>query len=366
MPQSLGWPSSGSLQPVRLLYGRPDDPAIDAILIFGSASEMLSHFVAAARMIYFDPPFGTGKTFYLSPYHAPGEGLEREDRVAYDDPIAADDDFRREFQDLMKASHRALCDEGAIVVHLDSNRSAEARLEMNAVFGRSHYWGEWVVGAGVSRDGLIPHRHASFTPNHNVLQIAGRVRSDEAQFTSEQRTLLANSLWTDINTRGHESGYPSEKSPELATRLLEALTRRGDLILEGFAGSAAVSLTALRLGRRAVMADVAPRAIGIAWARLLGWASTKRGNVAMCIAPDQDETSLYRRLDRVISKEQLQAGMETMVDEAGAGAMVFRQYADGRLESAGTGEALPAGIVAAEVVTARSEILRVEIAPSLA
>ncbi len=62
--------------------------------------------------------------------------------------------------------------------------------------------------------------------------------------------------WTDIPSYTDTSGYPTENSEALLTRLIRSFTQEGDLVVDFFAGSGSTGLTAEKLNRRWEMVDM--------------------------------------------------------------------------------------------------------------
>ena len=69
-------------------------------------------------------------------------------------------------------------------------------------------------------------------------------------------------LWLDVpdvvNQNSSVTGYPTEKSPELLRRIIEASSNPGDLVLDCFAGSGTTLEVARDLGREWVGVDASP------------------------------------------------------------------------------------------------------------
>jgi DNA modification methylase len=64
------------------------------------------------------------------------------------------------------------------------------------------------------------------------------------------------------------TGYPTQKPEALLTRLIEACSHEGDVVLDPYTGSGTTIAVAAKLGRRAVGIDASPTAIGVARSRL--------------------------------------------------------------------------------------------------
>ena len=75
------------------------------------------------------------------------------------------------------------------------------------------------------------------------------------------------SLWTDIanvaSGSAERTGYPTQKPVELALRMIEAASNRGDLVFDPFAGCAYVPVAAELLDRKWVACDISPRAMSV-------------------------------------------------------------------------------------------------------
>lgn len=73
-------------------------------------------------------------------------------------------------------------------------------------------------------------------------------------------------LWLDFRDAHNQnievSGYPTEKNPDLLTRIIEASSNTGDLVLDCFAGSGTTLGVASGLGRRWIGLDNSREAIG--------------------------------------------------------------------------------------------------------
>lgn len=66
------------------------------------------------------------------------------------------------------------------------------------------------------------------------------------------------------------TGYPTQKPERLLERIVAASSRPGDLVLDPYAGSGTTGVVAGRLGRRWLLVDRNPEAVGIARARIAG------------------------------------------------------------------------------------------------
>jgi hypothetical protein len=70
-----------------------------------------------------------------------------------------------------------------------------------------------------------------------------------------------SNVWTDISSYSQTTGYPTENSEELLTRLLETYCKEDNLILDCFIGSGTTAAVAQKLGRRWIGCDINKGAI---------------------------------------------------------------------------------------------------------
>jgi adenine-specific DNA-methyltransferase len=81
-------------------------------------------------------------------------------------------------------------------------------------------------------------------------------------------------LWADIpqlhNLAAERVGYPTQKPEVLLSRIIQASSNQGDLVLDCFVGSGTTSLVAEKLNRRWIACDLSRFAIHTTRRRLLG------------------------------------------------------------------------------------------------
>ncbi len=86
-----------------------------------------------------------------------------------------------------------------------------------------------------------------------------------------------NNLWTDISTlKGSNKeivGYPTQKPEQLLERIIQLVSKEGDLVFDCFSGSGTTLAVAKKLGRRFIGADINLGAIQTTTKRLLGGSS---------------------------------------------------------------------------------------------
>lgn len=241
-----------------------------------------------AALIYLDPPFGTGKSFYLSDPDTAGVDGE----LAYDDPQWEPYTLPSCAAQIAELSASALANDGVVVVHCDARASWAVESVFAAALGHDSYHGHIVVRAGSRDSAPRPSKSLTLTSTHNLLHIFGRsalpqIPGSIPSFVVDGTRHL-DTLWTDLEIRGRMTRYPTEKSEGLAERLISWLTRPGDIVVDPFAGSGTVPAVAVRMGRRIVSGDRSSVAAKISSSRIAAAAESMGCVVSMTntIAPD--------------------------------------------------------------------------------
>lgn len=110
---------------------------------------------------------------------------------------------------------------------------------------------------------------------------------DDIPFDDDE--LVADDLWTDINTTNSQSnlqtGYPTQKPEELLERIISIASNPGDIVFDCFMGSGTTQAVAMRLGRRFLGADINLGSIQTTSKRLL--------TVARKVEADDTSNTVY-------------------------------------------------------------------------
>lgn len=91
-------------------------------------------------------------------------------------------------------------------------------------------------------------------------------------YLDEKDGIPVSDIWTDVpriaNTSKERLGYPTQKPEALLTRIIEATTDEGDLVLDPFCGCGTTISAAASLGRRWIGIDITHLAVGLIKHRL--------------------------------------------------------------------------------------------------
>jgi site-specific DNA-methyltransferase (adenine-specific) len=245
-------------------------------------------------LIYLDPPFATGDEFVLQ-----RGGRET---VAYRDRWGGGiGSYLTAMYERLVAARELLGPNGSLFLHCDWHASHWLRCLLDEVFGAGCFKNEIVW-----RYRRWPAKTRVFQRMHDVIFWYGRSESDGHAFEPMYEALAPSTLATfgtrkqvadfssgrrkpgqlEVETPGapmsdvwdvgilapisrERSGYPTQKPEALLRRIVETVTRPGDLVADFFCGSGTTLAVAAKSGRRFIGCDASPVALHATKKRLL-------------------------------------------------------------------------------------------------
>lgn len=261
--------------------------------------ELLERCAGRAELVYFDPPFFTGKQFELK------RKVERQTLTlpSYTDRWASDD-FYRMMRTALEGARELLCDAGSLFVHIDYRTSAKMRLLLDEVFGESAFTNEiiWAYESGGRARNHFSRKHdviyyyrktpqAIWNPdtisvprsgardNHMKRQADedGRtyrsIRSagKEYRYYDDER-VCPGDVWADISHLQQQdperTGFETQKPLKLLERIVSCASNPGGLVVDLFAGSGTTLRAAQALGRAFVGVDISELSMQLCRKRL--------------------------------------------------------------------------------------------------
>jgi site-specific DNA-methyltransferase (adenine-specific) len=251
----------------------------------------------AANLIYIDPPFNTGgvrrRTEVTVAVAAEGEGdrtgyggrryvTERLGTREYPDAF---DDYLGFLAPRLQEAHRVLAPDGTLYFHIDYREVHYCKVLLDGIFGRECFLNEviWAYDYGGRPKNRWPPKHDNILvyvrdPDRYVFDreavdripymAPGLVTPEKAA-----RGKLPTDTWwhTIVPTNGAEkTGYPTQKPLGILRRIVAASSRRGDTVLDFFAGSGTTGAACLELDRRFILVDSNPEAIRVMRSRFAG------------------------------------------------------------------------------------------------
>jgi site-specific DNA-methyltransferase (adenine-specific) len=244
-------------------------------------------------LIYLDPPFNTGRSqarqSTTSVRSASGsiKGFKGElydrirgDLMSYDDQF---EDYWSFLEPRLAEAWRLLTDDGTLYLHLDYREAHYAKVLLDALFGRESFLNEiiWAYDYGGKSKSRWPAKHDTilvYVKNptgyyFNSTEVDREPYMAPGLVTPEQvtRGKLPTDVWwhTIVSPTGKEkTGYPTQKPEGILRRIVQASSRKGDWVLDFFAGSGTTGVVAAALGRRFVLVDQSPDAVAVIQKRL--------------------------------------------------------------------------------------------------
>jgi site-specific DNA-methyltransferase (adenine-specific) len=264
-------------------------------VIHGDCAAVLPRLPTGSfQLIYIDPPFNTGRVQQRTTLRTvrDEEGGDRTGfagrryatvatgRQAY---LDAYDDYLGFLEPLLHEARRLLTASGTLYLHIDYREAHYVKLLLDAVFGRDAFLNEiiWAYDFGGRAKDRWPTKHDTIlvyvrTPgghffDQDAVDRIPYLAPNLVTAEKAERGKLPTDVWwhTIVPTNGREkTGYPNQKPAGILRRIVSASSRRGDRVLDFFAGSGTTGAVAAELDRRFVLIDDNPAAIEIMRERL--------------------------------------------------------------------------------------------------
>ncbi len=270
----------------------------DDLVIHGDNLPVLEALPDATfDLVYMDPPFNTGRVQARSQLEvsrtddadAPGMrtgfgGHRYASRLlqslSYDDAFA---DYLGFLEPRLRRSRELLAAHGTLYFHIDYREAHYCKLLLDEVFGRDAFMNEliWAYDYGAKPRRRWPAKHDTIlvyvrepgahhfdadAVDREPYMAPGLVSAEKAA-----RGKRPTDVWfhTIVPTNGREkTGYPTQKPEGVLRRIVAASSRPGGWCLDPFAGSGTLGAVCAKLGRRYVLIDSSPVAVGVMRERL--------------------------------------------------------------------------------------------------
>jgi site-specific DNA-methyltransferase (adenine-specific) len=267
---------------------------VDGRILLGDNLELMQRLEPASfRLIYLDPPFNTGrrqrrqsitvKADSNGDRNGFGGRRYRSTRVAdhvYEDSY---DDYLAFLEPRLALCRDLLDERGTLYLHLDYREAHYAKVHLDGLFGRACFLNEiiWAYDYGGKPKNRWPAKHDTIlvyvrdrdrylfdaeAVEREPYMAPGLVTPEKAA-----RGKLPTDVWwhTIVSPTGSEkTGYPTQKPEGVLRRIVQASSAPGDLVGDFFAGSGTLGAVAQQLGRRFVLIDSSPEAVGVMERRL--------------------------------------------------------------------------------------------------
>lgn len=297
-------------EPIRVEREYHEGRSTQGQFILGNTLDMLDslceEYKEKVKLIYLDPPFMTGEHFCMRVRVGEAEWKTGKGSLileSFSDQKDRDS-FLKMMRRVLEASYKMLREDGMLFLHIDYRSHPYLRLMMDEIFGESNFLNEiiWVYQSGGRSMRYFSRKHdvilfyrKSAQYDFNVEEIMvtpaepranhmrrhvdpdGRVyrsiRSNGRIYTYYDDDPIAPSdVWSDLShlqQRDPErTGYDTQKPLSLLNRIVRCGSRKGELVMDLFAGSCTTLESAKISGRNYIGVDCCPMTLNIARRRL--------------------------------------------------------------------------------------------------
>ena len=171
---------------------------------------------------------------------------------------------------------RVLRADGSIYLHIDHTAHAYVKALMDAVFGHKNFRNEivWFYKTGGVSKRWFGRKHDTilfysksdkyaFYPQKEKSYLSHKYGFSNIQIQEDKQgyfTMVGmRDVWDVPALRGNQpetTGYPTQKPLAVYERVIEASSRKGDIVLDPFCGCATIPVAAERLGRQWIGIDI--------------------------------------------------------------------------------------------------------------
>jgi site-specific DNA-methyltransferase (adenine-specific) len=250
---------------------------------------------SSVQLIYIDPPFNTGREQQRSKVTTrrseqgnrigfKGQRYEtvKSTILSYDDQFANYWDF---LEPRLEEAFRILNETGTLYLHLDYREAHYAKVLLDALFGPDCFLNEiiWAYDYGGKAKSRWPSKHDTIlvyvkdpanyyfdseSVDREPYMAPGLVTPEKVE-----KGKLPTDVWwhTIVSPTGKEkTGYPTQKPIGILRRIIQASSKKGDTVLDFFAGSGTTGFVANELGRKFILVDQNSESIEVIKNRLPG------------------------------------------------------------------------------------------------
>ena len=268
-------------------------------VVYGDNLEYLKKMPAESiDLIYVDPPFNTGRRQERKRFHTAESGEHvTEDTYGYNDSY---DDLPAFLEPRMREAYRILKPTGSLFFHLDYREIHYCKVMLDRVFGRESFINEiiWAYDYGARSKNRWSAKHDNilwyaknpkcYTFNYDDMDRIPYMAPELVGPEKAARGKTPTDVWwhTIVSPNSKEkTGYATQKPRGILDRIVKIHSKKGDRLLDFFAGSGTFGESAYVLGRNCVLVDNNPDAIAVMKRRFLGLNVTYEGCDGIDAAP---------------------------------------------------------------------------------
>ncbi len=237
-------------------------------------------------LIYIDPPFNTGKKqsrTRIRTKHDPDGDRNGFNNKRYKTTKLGTQSYNDKFDEYidgflrprLKEAYRILKSTGTLYFHIDYREVYRCRLLLDEIFfvleKKGGFLNEiiWAYDYGGRSKNKWPAKHDNilvYVKNCNEFyfdkKIANDIQYRAPSLTGSISIEPTDSWWhTIVPTNGSErTGYPTQKPLGILDRIILTSSKKGDLVLDFFAGSGTTGVSCLKHNRNFILIDNNPEA----------------------------------------------------------------------------------------------------------
>ena len=232
-------------------------------------------------LIYVDPPFNTGIRQLRRRFHTENGCKVPEHTYGYRDSF---DDLPGFLKPRMEEARRILKDQGSLFLHLDYREIHYCKVMLDGIFGRDSFINEiiWAYDYGARSKRKWSAKHDNilwyakdpehYTFNYDEMDRIPYMAPGLVGAEKAARGKTPTDVWwhTIVSPNSREkTGYATQKPLAVISRIVKIHSRKGDTLLDFFAGSGTLGEAAARLERNCILVDNNPEAIAVMKRRFL-------------------------------------------------------------------------------------------------
>ena len=281
-------------------------------IFWGDNLQVMSHLLKEYRgkisLIYIDPPFDS-KADYKKKISLREKKVSNQQNAfeekQYTD-IWSNDEYLQFMYERLILIRELLANDGSIYLHCDYRKSHHLRCLLDEIFGTENCLNEivWEYRTGGVSDKFFARKHDVILLYTKTPEYKFNLLKEKSYIpTLANRTFAIEELGAKIDEEGCPScklkgqwykmsnmrdvwavtplfrnsqereQYPTQKPEELIERMIQASSKKGDIIFDCFMGSGTTQAAAMKLGRQFIGADINLGAVQITTKRLLGISS---------------------------------------------------------------------------------------------
>lgn len=231
-------------------------------------------------LIYIDPPFNTGRIqsrdqiAVVRDAQGPKAGFHglryRHIKIGSKEYPDLFDDYLTFLEPRLVEAHRLLRPDGSLFFHIDYREVHYCKVLLDLIFGRDSFINEivWAYDYGARSRSRWPTKHDNIlwyarNPADYQFHLAqcDRIPYMAPDLVGEEKAARGktptDTWWhTIVSPNGREkTGYPNQKPRGILDRIVKVHSRRGDQLLDFFAGSGSFGESAVAFGRNCILID---------------------------------------------------------------------------------------------------------------